>query len=91
MRFTWDESKRRSNLRKHGLDFRDAPAVFEGPTITVVDDRFPYREERFVTLGFHGQLPVSIIHTEHEDQIRIISFRTATKAEVERFLRQVAH
>jgi uncharacterized DUF497 family protein len=24
MRFEWDEAKRRENLRKHGLDFRDA-------------------------------------------------------------------
>jgi uncharacterized protein len=40
MRFTWHEKKRKTNLRDHGLDFVDAPRVFEGPTFTFEDDRF---------------------------------------------------
>ena len=39
MQFLWDERKRQTNLRKHGLDFRDVPDVLEGDTITVLDDR----------------------------------------------------
>lgn len=42
MRFLWDEGKRLSNLRDHGLDFVDAREVFEGPTFTFEDDRFAY-------------------------------------------------
>lgn len=42
MRFSWDEKKRRSNLKRHGLDFVDAPRVFEGLTFTFEDDRFAY-------------------------------------------------
>ncbi|MFN0145487.1 MAG: BrnT family toxin [Dehalococcoidia bacterium] len=38
MRFEWDEGKRRANLRKHGLDFRDAAEVFSGPSFGSVDD-----------------------------------------------------
>ena len=30
MRFTWDEVKRKRNLKDHGLDFVDAKRVFEG-------------------------------------------------------------
>ena len=37
------------NLRKHGIDFLDVPAVFNGLIVTVEDDRFDYGEERFVT------------------------------------------
>lgn len=81
MRFRWDERKRKSNLRDHGFDFRDAPRVFEGPTFTFVDDRFHYDEERFVTLGFLGGVVVSIVHTETSKVIRIISFRRATRRE----------
>ncbi|MBI4559035.1 MAG: BrnA antitoxin family protein [Candidatus Hydrogenedentes bacterium] len=66
MRFTWHEKKRRSNLKDHGLDFADAPWVFEGPTFTYEDDRFDYGEERFVTLGLLAGIPVSIVHTETE-------------------------
>jgi uncharacterized DUF497 family protein len=51
MLFTWSERKRAINLREHGLDFVDAPRVFEGPTFTYEDDRFDYGEPRFVTLG----------------------------------------
>ena len=81
MRFSWDESKRRLNLKDHGLDFVDAPRVFEGPTFTFEDDRFAYDERRFMTLGFLGGLVVSIVHTETTSRIHVISFRKATKNE----------
>jgi hypothetical protein len=81
MRFTWNETKRRRNLRDHAIDFVDAPRVFEGPTFTFEDDRFPYGEFRFLTLGFLAGIPVSITHTETEHEIHIISFRKATRRE----------
>ena len=81
MRFTWSEAKRKSNLKNHGLDFRDASMVFEGLTFTFEDDRFDYDEQRFVTLGLLNGTPVSIVHTETADHIHIISFRRATKNE----------
>lgn len=51
MRFTWDEAKRRLNLRNHEIDFVDAEQVFAGLTSTFEDDRFSYDERRFVALG----------------------------------------
>jgi uncharacterized DUF497 family protein len=81
MRFTWDEVKRKRNLKDHGLDFVDAKRVFESLTFTYEDDRFRYDEQRFVTLGLFKGLPVSIVHTESEDRIHVISFRKATKRE----------
>ena len=81
MRFTWDEKKRRLNLKTHGFDFLDAPRVFEGVTFTFEDDRFDYGEARFVTLGFLGGMAVSIVHTETLARIRIISFPKATQNE----------
>ena len=50
-------------------------------TFTFEDDRFAYSEQRFVTLGRLAGFPVSIVHTENEYEIRIISFRKATKRE----------
>ena len=81
MRFTWDEAKRRRNVKDHGLDFVDAEEVFLGFTFTYEDDRFRYEEQRFVTLGLFQGIPVSIIHTETKDRIHVISFRKATKHE----------
>jgi uncharacterized DUF497 family protein len=89
MRFTWSERKRAINLREHGLDFVDAPRVFEGLTFTYEDDRFAYEEQRFITLGLLAGVPVSIAHTESEDEIRVISFRKATGREAKLFFSQV--
>ena len=75
------ERKRRLNLARHGLDFVDAPVVFAGLTFTYEDDRFRYREQRFVTLGLLAGVPVSMVHTETAHEIRIISFRKATRGE----------
>jgi len=81
MRFTWDEVKRKRNLKDHGLDFVDARRVFEGATFSYEDDRFRYQEQRLVTLGLLEGIPVSIAHTETRACIHIISFRKATKRE----------
>ena len=89
MQFTWSERKRAINLKDHGLDFIDAPRVFEGTTYTFEDARFGYGELRFETLGLLAGVPVSIVHTESEDEIRIISFRKATKREANIYFQQV--
>ena len=81
MEFTWSETKRAANIKAHGLDFVDAASVFEGLTFTFEDDRFPYGEQRFVTLGLLAGVTVSVVHTENEYEIRVISFRKASKRE----------
>ena len=40
-----------SNIRKHGIDFVDVPAIFELDTITIIDERFEYGETRYQILG----------------------------------------
>jgi len=89
MEFTWSEAKRATNLNAHGLDFVDAALVFEGVTFTFEDDRFSYSEQRFVTLGLLAGIPVSVVHTESENEIRIISFRKATKREAQIYFDEV--
>jgi uncharacterized protein len=81
VQFTWNEAKRKANILNHGLDFVDAQEVFAGPTVTFEDDRFDYGEQRFVSLGLLRGFIVSIVHTETEHEIHIISFRKATRRE----------
>ena len=88
---TWDEAKRRRNLRKHGLDFVDAEQVFEGLTYTYEDDRLAYGERRVISLGLLGEIVVSIVHTEKGDHIHIISMRKATKREREIYFESIAN
>ena len=83
MEFNWSATKRTANLRAHGLDFVDAPRVFESATYTFEDDRFSYGEWRFVTLGLLAGIPVSVVHTESAHEIRVFSFRKATKREAQ--------
>ena len=86
MRFTWDESKRNMNIKKHKLDFTDAQNVFSGPTFTFEDKRFNYGEQRLVTIGLLDVNVVVIAHTETEKEVRIISMRKANKYEQKIFL-----
>ncbi len=81
MRYTWHEPKRQKNLNRHGLDFAEAEKVFAGPIFTFEDDRVAYGEQRWVTIGLLGGDVVVIVHTETEEEIRIISMRKVTKNE----------
>jgi uncharacterized DUF497 family protein len=89
MLYEWDEEKRQTNLGDHGLDFLDASQVFNGLTYTYKDDRIAYGERRFITLGLLREIPVSIVHTESETTIRVISFRRATNHEAENFFAKI--
>lgn len=81
MRFIWHEPKRQNNLKKHGIDFANAANIFAGSTFTFEDNREYYGEQRWVTLGLLGIRVIVIVHTETEDEIRIISMREADKNE----------
>lgn len=89
MKFEWDAQKRLSNVRRHGIDFQDATAIFDGDVAIMTDDRFDYDEERFVTLGLlRGQIIV-VVHTEREGVTRLISARKATKYERRIFFQRI--
>jgi len=90
MRVEWSEAKRESNLRKHNLDFIDARRVFEGPVISLEDDRFDYTEDRYISIGMLIGIVVVIAHTDSEDEIRVISMRKATSHERRFYFGEIA-
>ena len=53
MEFGWDEQKREGNLVKHGVDFVDAQALFDGRPVFTTLSRHP-DERRFLTTGVLG-------------------------------------
>jgi uncharacterized protein len=80
--FTWDETKRRLNLQKHGVDFVRAAAVFADPAAVHDEDRTErYDEVRFRVIGVASETLLAVIYTERGDLTRIISARNATKRE----------
>ncbi len=88
----WDAAKASTNLRKHGMDFRDAATVFLGElTLCNYDMAHSLDEERWVTLGYDraGRVLV-VVHTwlainSGTIDIRIISARSANKRERQAF------
>lgn len=81
MNYEWDETKKDTNLSKHGLSFEDAHLVFAGRIVTFTDDRQDYNETRYITLGKLKKRVVIIVHTHRNGNIRIISIRKANERE----------
>jgi uncharacterized DUF497 family protein len=90
MKFEWNEEKRQSNARKHGIDFVDAVEIFEGVTVMVEDDRFDYGERRFISIGLARERVIVVVHTEEAGIIRLISARKATKYEARKYFERIA-
>jgi hypothetical protein len=82
MVYEWDEAKREANLKKHGLDFADAWLVCENPErLTLISaQRGERRKMDLALVEVHGQL-LCVVHTERGENIRVISFRRASRKE----------
>ncbi len=91
MRFEWDPKKSESNIRKHGISFEEARQVFNDPLhLSVLDERFSYFEERWVTVGLSYERRILVVvnlffDTDGEEVIRIISARDATGNERQQY------
>jgi uncharacterized protein len=88
--FEWDAHKAHANLRKHGVDFAGAVAVFEDEqALTIRDDISAVDEQRYLSLGrdVKGQILV-VAYTWRGDRIRIFSARRATGTERAHYLDQ---
>ncbi|MFV1988302.1 MAG: BrnT family toxin [Gemmatimonadota bacterium] len=83
MTFEWDPTKAKTNLAKHGVDFREAATVFgDALSFTVPDPDHSTHEQRYVTMGMSSiQRVLVVAHTEDGDRLRIISARCATRRE----------
>ena len=65
--------------------FLDAESVFAGLTYTVLDQRFPYPEDRYITVGLLSDRMVIAVWTPTNDGRRIISMRKANDREQARY------
>jgi hypothetical protein len=83
VRFEWNSLKAGANPRKHGVSFDEAASVFFDPLSATGDDPdHSVDERRFVTFGKSSSGRILVVaHTQHEDAIRIITARLATRAE----------
>ena len=86
MDYQWDPKKAAVNERKHGIDFADTVGVFEDEWALTFEDTDIHGEQRFITIGtdFLDRILV-IVYMYREDNIRLVSARTATKVEREEY------
>jgi len=81
---TWDEPKRRENIRKHKIDLAELEPVFDCPMVTVEDSREIYGELRLQSLGFWKGRAVFIVWTPRgDDTAHLISCRYADRKETD--------
>jgi uncharacterized protein len=92
MKFEWDEHKNKSNIHKHGVDFRDAAYVFSDPfALNLPDIEHSEDEERWLLLGKNlNENLLLVVHTFRTgDAIRIISARKATATEKKTYMKRL--
>ena len=81
---TWDEAKRRENIRKHKIDLASLEPIFDLPMISVEDARDSYGELRLQSLGIWRNRVVFLVWTPREDNsAHLISCRHADRKEAE--------
>jgi len=83
MLFEWDTEKALSNVKKHGVSFKEAATVFgDEHAVTFNDPAHSVDEERSITFGRSkaGRLLV-VAHTCRGEKLRIISARAMTRKE----------
>lgn len=85
MEIEYDDEKRTATLEQRGLDFADAPKIFEGPHLTLEDDRMNYGESRFQTVGHLDGRMVMVVWTDRGSARRIFSMRKCNDREQDRY------
>ncbi len=81
MEFEFDASKSASNKIKHGVDFIEAPELWDDPDLIEIPVRTS-DEPRFLVVGkICGRFWSGVI-TYRGDKVRIISVRRAREEEV---------
>lgn len=80
MNYEWDEGKRAANIKRHGIDFVNAPLVYEYPGKLTVDGHRG-GEVRKMDIATVRDITLTLIYTERSECVRIISFRRASRKE----------
>ena len=83
-RFEWDEDKAKANIKKHGISFEDATALFDDPLLWERYDQShsSIEESRYFGIGqIDGFVIVASCYTSRDGRIRFINARRATSKE----------
>lgn len=89
--FEWDECKRQTNIKKHGIDFADVTGLFYDEESIIIADPEHHDEERYIALGMDATSKVVVVvHVYRDiDVVRIISARKAAPKERRQFTGEI--
>lgn len=90
MEFEWDPVKSSANKRKHGIDFEEAQALWDSPTLRA-ETRAGNDDVRHLTVGVIGDRYWTAITTPRDDRTRIISVRRSRDYEREAYDERIDH
>lgn len=79
--FEFDDSKSKSNLQKHGIDFIAAQALWDDSNLLEIPAKTS-DEPRFLAIGIIDQKHWSAVVTYRNGKIRLISVRRSRDEEV---------
>jgi hypothetical protein len=79
--FEFDDSKSKSNLQKHGIDFIAAQALWDDSNLLEIPAK-TLDEPRFLAIGIIDQKHWSAVITYRNGKIRLISVRRSRDEEV---------
>ena len=82
MDFEFDPTKSDANLRKHGIDFQAAQALWRDPALLEIPARTS-GESRFLVIGSLRGRHWSAVITYRQQTIRLISVRRSRPEEVQ--------
>jgi uncharacterized DUF497 family protein len=86
MQIEFDPEKDAGNLEKHGVSLAFAGEVLaDTDRLDILDVRFDYAEERFVTYGLAENRVWVCVFTLRGEVYRIISVRKANERETQRY------
>ena len=84
--YTQNEAKRIANLEKHHLDFSDADLVLENTIKLTIDiERNGEHRKQVFAYVLEVLTVLTVVYTERDNTMRIISFRPAKQTEREAY------
>lgn len=81
MNFDYDPAKSDANKQKHGIDFEEAQALWDDPSLLEIPARTA-DEPRFLVIGMMNDKHWSAVMTYRGKGIRLISVRRSRAEEV---------
>ena len=83
MSFEWTEVKRRTVIQRHGIDFKDAVRIFDGPVLEIPSPRM--KEARWLAIGILDGIEIVVGYTIQDGRRRINTARRARTYEQRKY------